>query len=102
MTKQLQLRRKMSNDGLDPFQNASGAELKFKNLTEKAKIAEQQRLKELRDKERSKKNKGKNSSESDSVSPATTEGESNDESDKDDNEDLPDYKENGYHPVHVG
>jgi len=27
----------MSNDGLDPFVQASGAELKFKNMTDKAK-----------------------------------------------------------------
>ena len=37
MTRQMQLKRKMSNDGLDPFVQASGAELKFKNMTDKAK-----------------------------------------------------------------
>lgn len=37
MTKQMQLKRKMSNDGFDPYLQLPGAELKFKNHTEKAK-----------------------------------------------------------------
>lgn len=103
MSKLNQLRRKMSNDGLNPFQQASGAELRFKNHTEKARVAEQQHLRELRDKERSKKTKGKSSSsDSGSDSQESSEGENRQESDKEDNEDLPDYKENGYHPVHIG
>ena len=55
------------------------------------------RAKELREK----KNK-KRGSESSSHDTTTTEGESDKVSDLDDNEDLPDYKENGYHPVHIG
>jgi hypothetical protein len=55
----MQLKRKMSNDGLDPYQKMPGSELKFKNHTEKAKLLEQKRLKEEREKERAKK---KNSS----------------------------------------
>lgn len=44
-----------------------------------------------------KKKKGDSSSEQE-----TTEGDWSDGSDLDDNEDLPDYKENGYHPMHIG
>jgi hypothetical protein len=37
MSKQMQLKRKMSNDGFDPYMQMLGAELQFKNHTEKAK-----------------------------------------------------------------
>lgn len=64
MSKQMQLKRKMSNDGIDPYQKISGAELLFKNHSEKAKQLEQKRLREQRDKERKKKLKGNASSHS--------------------------------------
>ena len=101
MSKQMQLKRKMSNDGFDPYMQMPGAELQLKNHTEKAKQLEQKRLKEQRERERKKKKNSSASSESE-ASPETTEGELSGESDKSDNEDLPDYKENGYHAVHVG
>lgn len=78
-----------------------GAELLFKNHTEKAKQLEQKRLKEEREKERKRKKNSSASSESEG-SPETTEGEQSGDSDKSDIEDLPDYKENGYHAVHIG
>ena len=49
-----------------------------------------------------KKKKNSSASSESEASPETTEGELSGESDKSDNEDLPDYKENGYHAVHVG
>lgn len=62
------------------------------------------RSKEQREREREKKKKkGRDSSESQT----TTEGEEDVRgedhvSDTDDNEHYVDYKENGYHPVHIG
>lgn len=92
----MQLRRKMSNDGQDPYASKPGAELQFKNQTEKARQAEIRKLKEGKEIERKRKNKSSSSEKTE-----TTEGMSELSSDKSDNEDLPDYKENGYHPIHI-
>ena len=96
MSKLMQLRRKMSNDGQDPYASKPGAELQFKNQTEKARQAEIRKLKEGKEIERKRKNKSSSSEKTE-----TTEGMSELSSDKSDNEDLPDYKENGYHPIHI-
>ena len=94
----MKLKRKMSFDGANPFAQTPGALLTFKSHTDKALLHEQEWQKEKRENEREKRKKNESSS-----SQATTEGyESNDHSDYEDNEDLPDFKEGGYHPVHVG
>lgn len=95
----MKLKRKMSFDGENPFAQKPGALLTFKNQTNKALQHEQEWYNQKREKERERRKKSESSS-----SQATTEGyeSNNDHSDYDDNEDLPDFKEGGYHPVHVG